>query len=523
MVVRQLSIYHNDNNKGIVNQIYGIVKTEMLFILFALALLLELGLYALPSLWNYRRKIAVILIMLCGFSSGSLLTFEFNLIGGLCFLIGTFRVINYLRIIENRMHPNYLRRVVRRSGLLLMALQTASIGLMILLVTVIWPAQRWWLAATALQLVGAVIILFVTTYNIYKTRHLPLLEHYSDKELPTITIAIPARNETEDLQECLRTILSNDYPKLEVIVLDDCSQDKTSEIIRSFAQDGVRFVPGHEPAERWLAKNQAYDKLADEANGAYILFCGVDVRFGPDAIRALVSTVLNRKKEMISVMPLRTTGSIMNAFVAPPRYWWELALPRILVNRPPVLSTCWLISRKKLKKLGGFGAVSHAIIPEGYFARELIKTNEYSFIRADEVLDIQTRKKPREQRDTAIRTLYPQIRRRPEIALLLTIIDIGLLFAPFVLFIVGFWVELGLAQWLAGMAALVLTLTHILIVRVSDPTNTIVALVNLPVAVLIELWLGLISMWKYEFSTVEWKGRNICIPVMHVIPRLPKA
>jgi hypothetical protein len=36
-----------------------------------------------------------------------------------------------------------------------------------------------------------------------------------------------------------------------------------------------------------------------------------------------------------------------------------------------------------------------------------------------------------------------------------------------------------------------------------------------------ELVLGLTSMFKYEFSTVIWKDRNICIPVMHVIPKLP--
>ncbi len=489
--------------------------------LVVLSVLLEIGLYWLGGLWARRRVVAGIIIVLSGFTTGMILATNFSLVGGLCFVIGVFRIINLMRAVENRMHPMYLLRAVRRSGLLFIMLQVASLGLAALLTRVDWAPGRWWLLAGSLQLLTALVVLFVTAYNIYKTRHLPLIEHYSDKELPTITIAIPARNETDDLQECLRTILSNDYPKLEIVVLDDCSQDKTSEIIRSFAQNGVRFVLGAEPAERWLAKNQAYDKLMREASGEYIIFCGVDVRFGPDALRALATTALNRKKQMVSVLPLRTTGSLLNAFVAPTRYWWELALPRILVNRPPVLSTCWLVNRKTLKKLGGFGAVSHAIIPEAYFARELIKTNEYSFIRADEVLDIQTRKQPVEQRDTALRTLYPQIRRKPEMALLLTLLDLGLLFAPFALFIAGFWVELGTAQWLAGAAALALTLTHIVIVRVSDPANTIIALVNLPIAVLVELWLGLSSMWKYEFSVVDWKGRNICIPVMHVIPRLP--
>jgi len=77
-----------------------------------------------------------------------------------------------------------------------------------------------------------------------------------------------------------RRFSSHDYPKLEIIVLDDCSQNKhTPEIIRSFAHDGVRFIQGEHPKPTWLAKNQAYDRLAQESSGEFILFCGVDVRF----------------------------------------------------------------------------------------------------------------------------------------------------------------------------------------------------------------------------------------------------
>src|SRR5690606_4941791 len=102
-----------------------------------------------------------------------------------------------------------------------------------------------------------------------------------------------------------------------------------------------------------------------EATGELILFCGVDVRLGPHAIRALTTTLLSRKKSMISVMPLRFYSKLNEAFIQPMRYWWELVPPRKLVNRPPVLSTCWLVARKQLAKAGGFAAVSHSIIPEG--------------------------------------------------------------------------------------------------------------------------------------------------------------
>jgi hypothetical protein len=44
----------------------------------------------------------------------------------------------------------------------------------------------------------------------------------------------------------------------------------------------------------------------------------------------------------------------------------------------------------------------------------------------------------------------------------------------------------------------------------------------LPVAGVYDVGLLNYSMWQYEFNEVIWKSRNVCIPVMHVVPTLPK-
>ncbi|MGH9857946.1 MAG: glycosyltransferase family 2 protein, partial [Acidobacteriota bacterium] len=369
------------------------------------------------------------------------------------------------------------------------------------------------------QVFVAAGILLITLRNIVKSKHIPIYKNYTDKELPTVTVAIPARNETRELEDCLRSIIANNYPKFEVVVLDDCSHDRTPQIIKQFAQDGVRFVKGEEPKERWLAKNQAYDKLADEASGEIILFCGTDVRFGPETIRSLITTMLSRNKDMISILPRRMSSDFFAAFIQPMRYWWELALPRRYFNRPSVLSTCWAIRRKTLKKHGGFDAVQHAVIPEGFFARELVKSDEYSFIRADDELDVQTRKTLPRQRETTIRMRYPQLRRRLELVMLFTIGEILFLALPFTIALSTFWTGVGYVQSTAFLACGLLILTQIAIVQVSNPANVLLAAFNLPLVISTEIYLGLASMLKYEFSTVDWKGRNVCVPVMHAYPK----
>src|SRR5690606_12928997 len=98
----------------------------------------------------------------------------------------------------------------------------------------------------------------------------------SSQEYPSVSICIPARNETHAMAECLERVLKSDYKKLEVLVFDDNSKDDTSAIIRSFAQAGVRFVAGTELPEGWLGKNHALDVLSKEASGTYVLFMAVD-------------------------------------------------------------------------------------------------------------------------------------------------------------------------------------------------------------------------------------------------------
>jgi len=490
--------------------------------LLAASIALELALFS-RWLWRFRLPaILLITFVIPAVSAGVLFVYP-NWLGVLVALCSVMRLANLFRIAKARMHEDYLRRTTRRTAYIISGLQL----IVILLILSPWPLTvsvvrlPMWLAIV--QAAVAACLLLLTLYNFYKTRYRQGNTFYADRELPGVSLLIPARNETNDLEECLRSALASDYPKLEIIVLDDCSQARTSDIIKSFAHDGVRFVPGKEPSDNWLAKNQAYQKLAEEASGEILLFCGVDVRFGPHAVKALVTELLARDKEMISVLPHRLAGNLAGAFIPPMRYWWELALPRQLFNRPAVLSTCWLITAKRFKKLGGFKAVSHSIIPEGFFARELIKSNKYSFIRANNTLDVQTCKSYTEQRATAVRVRYPQLRRRPENVFTLAITSLLFLLGPFIGIIYGLVQGQPEVVLPAVIAAGLLIATHVFIVYNTSPANVLVALVNFPVEVVTEMVIAFVSMMRYEYGTVEWKDRNVCIPVMHVIPKLPKA
>jgi chlorobactene glucosyltransferase len=494
---------------------------------YAAATLLEIGLWSDP-LWRLRKPIAWavslglmaggIWLFLSGYTFGSILLL----------LVSAYRVVNQLRIVKGRMDPPYLRRVVTRTGLQLIILQL-FIGLSWwLCVHYDITLQSFWIVFSGLQLLGVLVLVASTERHLRTTLPPSDIAAQTHNQLPTLTVAIPARNETDDLQTCLESLIASDYPKLEILVLDDCSQNsRTPEIIREFAHAGVRFLQGQPTKDGWLAKNQAYQQLLDAANGELVLFTGVDTRYRPDSLRRLVASMIDKKKSMVSVIPANQVQSFgaqdESILLQPARYAWELALPRKLFNRPPVLSTCWLISRKMLKSAGGFAAVSRSIVPESYFARVAIVHDGYSFMQSNEDIGIISAKKSAQQFDTAVRTRYPQLHRRPELVLVITLAEAFGLVMPFIVLAA----KLLLHPPIFSLVVSVLTCLLILyfygrIVCLTYRKFLLRAFVAAPFAAVLDMVVLNYSMAKYEFAEVIWKGRNVCIPVMRAIPSLPK-
>ncbi len=484
----------------------------------------EALLYGLPGLWQLRRQFSRALLVLIAIATGLLISDGFNPLAIVLAVLGFFRLFNLLRISQNRLNLLYLHKVTVRTFLHLLSWQA--------IVALFWtqahvldikPDQIVALLVGA-QLALSLLALFVVIINISLAKPKLPAKFLTDNELPTLTVAVPARNETTELNDCLTSIIANNYPKLEILVYDDCSQGKTADIIRSFAHQGVRFVKGEEPESGWLAKNQAYNKLADESTGDYLIFCGADVVFEPDSFKKLINIAISKQEKMVCVLPLRIGTSILGSFIQPMRYWWELALPRQIMRQPPSLSTCWLIERSALQTMGGLEAVKRIIRPERFFARELHKTDEYAFLLSANSLGVKSLKLPVAQLDTALRTRYPQLHKRPEAVLGLSVIELLFLLGPF-LVLLGLIVQptINMSFVMVSVINCLLLITcHLLIIKTANPRQIWQGIVNFPLAVLAEVVISLESMWKYEFSEVIWKGRNICNPVMQVNQHLPK-
>ncbi|MEX0746614.1 MAG: glycosyltransferase, partial [Rhodothermales bacterium] len=112
--------------------------------------------------------------------------------------------------------------------------------------------------------------------------------HGTSTETPAVSIVIPARNEEETIAACIESVLANDYPLREVIVVDDRSSDGTAEIVRRY-EPMVRLVQVTSSAEGRATKKRALAAGVARATGTIILTTDADCTVPPSWIRTMTS------------------------------------------------------------------------------------------------------------------------------------------------------------------------------------------------------------------------------------------
>ena len=468
---------------------------------------------------------AIIIIGLLGLTAGAALGYVHIMTGLLITLTLLYRVVNLFRSIDNRIKEQRLTRTATTACLTLTLLSLAIILLDGLIAGLIYQFRVYLLVAGLSLLIAACALLLVTDGSLRRMRPGQYELSTPHRDLPTLTVAIPARNETDMLEECLRTLVRSTYPKLEIIVLDDCSQVKrTPEIIRQFAHDGVRFLSGEAAPESWLAKNYAYEQLSQAASGDIILFSGIDARFEPETLTKIVAYMIAEQRSMISIIPLNTLteSGLRSSLVQPFRYGWETTVPRNWYKNPPTISTCWAINKRELAEAGGFASVKQTIMPERYFARINQVQSSYRFIYSTEDIGMRTVKSLQGQIDTAIRVRYPQLHRSIENVLMVSFAELALALLPFILLLYSVVTLDTLMFATARLSIIILTMIYRRIIELTYRQKSYVAALSFPLALIYDVYLLNKSMYKYEFDEVIWKGRNICLPALQVYPGLPK-
>lgn len=156
---------------------------------------------------------------------------------------------------------------------------------------------------------------------------------------PFVSVLVPARNEARRIIPCLCSLLAQDYPNYEVLVLNDHSEDDTASVVlnEGFSRDkgySRRLFEGKPLPPGWTGKGWACHQLAAEARGDYLLFTDADTAHEPTALGAFLGHALDTKAALLSAWPQQVTGSWSEHAVIPLVYMLLLgALPHYVLRR----------------------------------------------------------------------------------------------------------------------------------------------------------------------------------------------
>ncbi len=93
---------------------------------------------------------------------------------------------------------------------------------------------------------------------------------------------------------------------------------------------------------------------------------------------------------------------------------------------------------------------------------------------------------------------------------------------PMPIFVLSIYMGWGFVAFVALLSVIILLYTHFLVEQLTGTQKIYKKMIMFPLTVFAEISLINYSMWAYEFSEIIWKGRNICLPVLRAIPRLPR-
>jgi chlorobactene glucosyltransferase len=208
-----------------------------------------------------------------------------------------------------------------------------------------------------------------------------------------VSILVPARNEERSIAGCISSLLAQDYPDFEVLVLDDSSSDRTGAMVSALVAGNPRnrLLTGTPLPPGWTGKNWACHQLSQAATGDWLLFTDADTVHSPGALSAAITLAAATRADLFSAWPRLITLSLGERLIIPVLHiialgWFPLAflrllqaLPRVAALFPPRILRAWggangqfvLFRRSAYERIGGHAAVRDHIVEDVALGREV--------------------------------------------------------------------------------------------------------------------------------------------------------
>lgn len=237
----------------------------------------------------------------------------------------------------------------------------------------------------------AVLLLVALPLSFWRRPRLAASPADPPPDAPLVSVIVPARDEAENISGCLGALLQSKWPRYEIVVVDDRSQDGTREIAEALAEQTdrrVRVVAGDRLPDGWIGKPWACWQGYRAARGDLLLFTDADTRHGPELLPRAVRALQDGGADMLSVLPRQ----IMVGF------WERLMLPHVwfvITSRYPLMTRVnrsdnpltvmangqfILTRRDAYDAIGGHESVRDEVVEDVRLAQRMVEAGRSLFV-----------------------------------------------------------------------------------------------------------------------------------------------
>jgi Glycosyl transferase family 2 len=177
-----------------------------------------------------------------------------------------------------------------------------------------------WLVVLAFCCATLPAALWIWNMLLYREPHLDSCTEVGGCVLPdAVSVLIPARNEERVIAACLASLLDSRGVRIEIVVLDDGSTDRTAEIVLEFAarESRVRLESSPPLPIGWNGKQHACYTLAGLAQYPILCFLDADVRVTPEAVSTMSAFLARSGSDLVSGFPRQEAETTLEWLLLP--------------------------------------------------------------------------------------------------------------------------------------------------------------------------------------------------------------
>ncbi len=261
--------------------------------------------------------------------------------------------------------------------------------------------------------------------------------------LPRVSIILPARNEERYIRRCIDSLIKQDYPDFEIVLVNDESSDKTLDIMNEYQNSypDIKVLSVNRPDEDWIGKNWACYQGYLKSNGNLLLFTDADSYHSENTMSLAVQNIIYYGLDAITIMPRLLSYDFFTKVTLPLlTTFMHTRFSPLKVNNAKskigyFFGSYFIIKRNTYEQVGSHESVKSEIIEDGALGKKVKEGNfKLRMVRGESYVQAIWARNSSDLSKAMDRLLIPMFKENRLKSTLLSIALFFLMIFPFMVF-----------------------------------------------------------------------------------------